>query len=162
MTPNRPYLLRAFYDWIVDNQCTPHLVVNADFPNVQVPTQFVQDGQIVLNISPSAVTQFSMDNVLLTFNARFGGQPMQVYVPMGAVLAIYARENGEGTVFTQDETYEEQERSGVTPSQPQSEELPEPQPGLEAIDNPNPQASRETSQEDKSKGKKGSHLKVIK
>ncbi|TMP21110.1 ClpXP protease specificity-enhancing factor, partial [Pseudoalteromonas rubra] len=103
---NRPYLLRAFYDWIVDNQCTPHLVVNADFPNVQVPTQFVQDGQIVLNISPSAVTQFSMDNALLTFNARFGGQPMQVYVPMGAVLAIYARENGEGTVFTQDETYE--------------------------------------------------------
>ena len=60
MTPNRPYLLRAFFDWIVDNQCTPHLVVNADFPAVQVPTQFVQDGQIVLNISPSAVTQFAI------------------------------------------------------------------------------------------------------
>ena len=77
MTPNRPYLLRAFFDWIVDNQCTPHLVVNADFPAVQVPTQFVQDGQIVLNISPSAVTQFAMDNQQLSFIARFGGQPMQ-------------------------------------------------------------------------------------
>ncbi|MEO2267861.1 ClpXP protease specificity-enhancing factor [Pseudoalteromonas pernae] len=161
MTPNRPYLLRAFYDWIVDNQCTPHLVVNADFPNVQVPVQFVQDGQIVLNISPSAVTQFSMDNSLLTFNARFGGQPMQVFVPMGAVLAIYARENGEGTVFTQDETYEEQERSGVVPSIAETDEAEQPQSGLEAIDNPNPQASRDNSQDD-NKGKKGSHLKVIK
>lgn len=109
MTPNRPYLLRAFFDWIVDNQCTPHLVVNADFPAVQVPTQFVQDGQIVLNISPSAVTNFAMDNQQLSFNARFGGQPMQVYVPMGAVLAIYARENGEGTVFTAEEFIEDEE-----------------------------------------------------
>ena len=102
MTPNRPYLLRAFFDWIVDNECTPHIVVDAGFANVQVPTQFVQDGQIVLNISPSAVTQFSLDLTQLSFNARFGGQPMQVYVPLGAVLAIYARENGEGTVFTAD------------------------------------------------------------
>ena len=109
MTSNRPYLLRAFFDWIVDNECTPHLVVNADFPAVQVPTQFVQDGQIVLNISPSAVTQFSLDNTQLSFNARFGGQPMQVYVPLGAVLAIYARENGEGTVFTADEFLEDED-----------------------------------------------------
>ena len=58
MTSNRPYLLRAFYEWIVDNDCTPHLVVNADFPSVQVPTQFIQEGQIVLNISPSAMTNF--------------------------------------------------------------------------------------------------------
>ncbi|ATC93323.1 ClpXP protease specificity-enhancing factor [Pseudoalteromonas tunicata] len=102
MTPNRPYLLRAFFDWIVDNQCTPHLVVDATYPNTTIPTQFVQDGQIVLNISPSAVAQFAMDNQEISFNARFGGQPMRVVVPVGAVLAIYARENGEGTVFTQD------------------------------------------------------------
>ena len=102
MTPNRPYLLRAFFDWIVDNQCTPHLVVDATYPRVVIPTQFVQDGQIVLNISPGAVAQFSMDNHEISFNARFGGQPMQVRVPIGAVLAIYARENGEGTVFTPD------------------------------------------------------------
>ncbi|MEM0515028.1 ClpXP protease specificity-enhancing factor [Pseudoalteromonas sp. YIC-827] len=160
MTPNRPYLLRAFYDWIVDNQCTPHLVVDAEFAQVQVPTQFVQDGQIVLNISPSAVMQFSMDNRALTFNARFGGQPMQVYVPMGAVLAIYARENGEGTVFTQEELYEEQDRfeSVQSTAEPESQQ---PQSGFEAIDNPNPQASRENSQDD-GKGKKANHLKVIK
>ena len=109
MTPNRPYLLRAFFDWIVDNDCTPHLVVDADYPAVQVPTQFVQDGQIVLNISPSAVTQFSLDKNQLSFDARFGGQPMQVYVPIGAVLAIYARENGEGTVFTTDEFLEDED-----------------------------------------------------
>lgn len=77
-------------------------MVDATYPNTTIPTQFVQDGQIVLNISPSAVAQFAMDNQEISFNARFGGQPMRVVVPVGAVLAIYARENGEGTVFTQD------------------------------------------------------------
>ena len=141
MTPNRPYLLRAFYDWIVDNDCTPHLVVNAEYPAVQVPVQFVQDGQIVLNISPSAVTQFDMDNQQLSFNARFSGQPMQVYVPMGAVLAIYARENGEGTVFTQ-ETFPEYDEE----QQVETETVTE--------------AAEENSKE--SEKKKGVHLRVIK
>lgn len=139
MTPNRPYLLRAFYDWIVDNECTPHLVVNADFPAVQVPTQFVQEGQIVLNISPSAVTQFAMDNEQLSFNARFSGQPMQVYVPMGAVLAIYARENGEGTVFTAETFPEPVEAEEVVTEEPVIEEAAE-----------------------KPEKKKGAHLRVIK
>ena len=146
MTSNRPYLLRAFFDWIVDNQCTPHLVVNADFPAVQIPTQFVQDGQIVLNISPSAVTQFSMDNQQLSFNARFGGQPMQVYVPIGAVLAIYARENGEGTVFTAEEFLEDEDDFAL---QPEPVELVD-EPIIDEPESPKP---------DK---KKGSHLRVIK
>lgn len=145
MTSNRPYLLRAFFDWIVDNECTPHLVVNADFPAVQVPTQFVQDGQIVLNISPSAVTQFSLDNSQLSFNARFGGQPMQVYVPLGAVLAIYARENGEGTVFTADEFLEDEDDFA---------------PELESVDS-SPELVDETPAP-KPEKKKGSHLRVIK
>lgn len=145
MTPNRPYLLRAFFDWIVDNECTPHLVVDAGFANVQVPTQFVQDGQIVLNISPSAVTQFSLDLTQLSFNARFGGQPMQVYVPLGAVLAIYARENGEGTVFTADEFLGDEDDFA---------------PELESVD-----SSAEFIDEapsEKPEKKKGSHLRVIK
>ncbi|WP_394192791.1 ClpXP protease specificity-enhancing factor [Pseudoalteromonas atlantica] len=146
MTSNRPYLLRAFFDWIVDNQCTPHLVVNADFPAVQIPTQFVQDGQIVLNVSPSAVTQFSMDNQQLSFNARFGGQPMQVYVPIGAVLAIYARENGEGTVFTAEEFLEDEDDFAL---QPEPVELVD-EPIIDEPESPKP---------DK---KKGSHLRVIK
>ncbi|MBH0087597.1 ClpXP protease specificity-enhancing factor [Pseudoalteromonas sp. AS84] len=145
MTPNRPYLLRAFFDWIVDNECTPHLVVDAGFANVQVPTQFVQDGQIVLNISPSAVTQFSLDLTQLSFNARFGGQPMQVYVPLGAVLAIYARENGEGTVFTADEFLEDED-----------DFVPE----LESVES-SAEFTDETSPE-KPEKKKGSHLRVIK
>lgn len=141
MTSNRPYLLRAFYDWIVDNQCTPHLVVNADYPNVVVPTQFVQDGQIVLNINPSAVAQFQMDNTEVSFNARFGGQPMRVIVPVGAVLAIYARENGEGTVFTQEE-YDNYDES-------QQENEPHVSSG-------------ESENKDEKPPKRGSHLKVIK
>ncbi|TMS81738.1 ClpXP protease specificity-enhancing factor [Pseudoalteromonas sp. S554] len=144
MTPNRPYLLRAFFDWIVDNECTPHIVVDAGFANVQVPTQFVQDGQIVLNISPSAVTQFSLDLTQLSFNARFGGQPMQVYVPLGAVLAIYARENGEGTVFTADEFVEDEDEFDT---------------GLESVDSS--EYIDETLPE-KPEKKKGSHLRVIK
>ncbi|WP_462152523.1 ClpXP protease specificity-enhancing factor [Pseudoalteromonas xiamenensis] len=138
MTPNRPYLLRAFFDWIIDNQCTPHIVVNANYTGVQVPVQFVQDGQIVLNISPSAVTQFSLDNQALSFNARFSGQPMQVYVPMGAVLAIYARENGEGTVFSA-ESFDE-----------------------EMLEETIPEETQPSVSESQPEKKKGSHLRIIK
>ncbi|MCH8537057.1 MAG: ClpXP protease specificity-enhancing factor [Alkalimonas sp.] len=103
MTPNRPYLLRAFYEWIVDNDCTPYLVVDAEYPDTKVPPQFVQNGQIVLNMAPSAVAQMQMGNDVLSCSARFGGHPFALYIPIKAVLAIYAKENGAGTVFTLDE-----------------------------------------------------------
>ncbi|WP_427980034.1 ClpXP protease specificity-enhancing factor [Agarivorans sp.] len=106
MTPNRPYMVRAFFDWLLDNELTPHLVVDATRTNVSVPSQFVNDGQIVLNISPTAVAGFNMDLEHISFNARFGGKPFQVYVPMAAVLAIYARENGAGTAFEPEPAYE--------------------------------------------------------
>lgn len=109
MTPNRPYLLRAFYDWLLDNELTPHLVVDATRPYVNVPQQFVENGQIVLNIAPSAIVNFNMDLEQLSFNARFGGQPFEVYVPMAAVIAIYARENGAGTVFDSEPAYDQAE-----------------------------------------------------
>lgn len=99
MTSNQPYMLRAFYDWIVDNDLTPHLVVDASLPNVFVPTQFVQDGQIVLNVSPSACVNFALSPDGIFFQARFGGKPYEISMPCQAVLAIYARENGAGTVF---------------------------------------------------------------
>jgi len=139
MTSNRPYLLRAFYDWIIDNQCTPHLVVNAEHPAAVIPTQFVQDGQIVLNVSPTAVAQFNMDNNELSFNARFSGQPMRVSVPINAVLAIYARENGEGTVFTAEEDMFEGDDVEIQEIDTQTPEEPK-----------------------KPDTKKGSHLRVIK
>ncbi|MFN6264262.1 MAG: ClpXP protease specificity-enhancing factor, partial [Chromatiaceae bacterium] len=100
MTPNRPYLLRAFYEWIVDNNCTPYLVVDATMPGVKVPLQHVKDGQIVLNISPGAIGNLLLGNDAVTFNARFSGNPFALYIPQRSVLAIYARENGAGTMFT--------------------------------------------------------------
>ena len=99
MTSNQPYLLRAFFDWILDNGLTPYIVVNATLPDVHVPTQFVKDGQIVLNVSPSACVNFQMDLEQISFQARFSGQAMLVSLPCLAVGAIYAKENGAGTVF---------------------------------------------------------------
>jgi stringent starvation protein B len=99
VTPSRPYIVRAIYEWIVDNDCTPHLLVDATIPYVVVPESYVKDGQIVLNISPSAVVGLQMDNERISFNGRFGGQPRDIDVPVSAVLGIYARENGQGMVF---------------------------------------------------------------
>ncbi|KFX68400.1 peptidase [Pseudomonas taeanensis MS-3] len=99
MNSSRPYLVRALYEWIVDNDCTPHLLVNAEFAGVQVPPGFASDGQIVLNVSPGAVRHLHMDNEAVSFEGRFGGVAHSLYVPAAAVLAIYARENGQGMVF---------------------------------------------------------------
>jgi stringent starvation protein B len=99
MASSRPYLVRAFNEWILDNDCTPYIVVDAGVQGVQVPNEHVADGQIVLNISPGAVKNLVIGNGALEFSARFGGVPMQVFIPLLAVMAIYARENGEGMVF---------------------------------------------------------------
>ena len=99
MTSNRPYLIRAIHQWICDNGLTTHLVVDAGYPGAEVPQEFVRDGQIVLNISPSAVQALQVNNDLLSFSARFGGRPTDVFVPVSAVMGIYARENGQGMVF---------------------------------------------------------------
>jgi stringent starvation protein B len=117
MKSSRPYLVRALYEWIVDNDCTPHLLVNAEFAGVQVPTGFASDGQIVLNVSPSAVRHLHMDNDAVSFEGRFGGVPQSLYIPSAAVLAIYARENGQGMVFE------------VEASQSEEDELEEPDGG---------------------------------
>ncbi|WP_407702374.1 ClpXP protease specificity-enhancing factor [Vibrio algarum] len=113
MTPRRPYLLRAFYEWLVDNDLTPHLVVEADLPGVRVPDQFVQDGQIILNVAPRAVGNLEMSNEAVTFSARFGGKPHSVIVPLYAVQAIYARENGAGTMFEPEDAYQISIEEGV-------------------------------------------------
>ncbi|OLO03783.1 MULTISPECIES: ClpXP protease specificity-enhancing factor [Salinicola] len=102
MLTSRPYLARALYEWLLDNEQTPYIVVDAGKPDVKVPQQFVQNGQIVLNIAPAAVRDLAIDNAAVTFGARFSGQPMQVVVPMDALIAIYARENGVGMVFGQE------------------------------------------------------------
>lgn len=99
MNSSRPYLLRALYEWIVDNDCTPHLLVNAEAPDVQVPSGYASDGQIVLNVSPNAVRHLQMNNQAVSFEGRFGGVAFSLYIPIEAVMAIYARENGQGMVF---------------------------------------------------------------
>ena len=99
MTPSRPYIIRAIYEWIVENECTPHLLVDATYAGVSVPEGYVSDGQIVLNISPTAVVALRMGNDSIEFNGRFGGQPLDIEVPIAAILGIYARENGQGMVF---------------------------------------------------------------
>ncbi len=103
MTSNRPYLIRALFEWLLDNELTPHLLVDAEAEHVLVPTQFVEQGRIVLNISPGAVRDLQLGNDLITFNARFGGAPMDVMFPPQAVLGIYARENGHGMLFAEEE-----------------------------------------------------------
>lgn len=96
----RPYLIRAIYEWVLDNGLTPHILVAADAEDVQVPPEFVtEEGRITVNVSPNAVRGLELGNQLISFSARFSGKPFQVNVPPGAVLALYARENGEGMLF---------------------------------------------------------------
>lgn len=102
MTSLKPYLIRAIYDWIVDNNFTPYLLANADAEEVVVPHQYAQDGKIVLNLRPQAVHGLALGNDRIEFDARFSGNPMHVHVPIRAVLAIYAQENGKGMIFDED------------------------------------------------------------
>jgi stringent starvation protein B len=107
MTSSRPYLLRAMYEWIMDNQMTPYVLVDAEQKGVTVPRQQVQDGKIVLNSLSSAVRQLEMGNEWISFSARFSGSSFTVYIPIQAVLAIYAKENGQGMAFQPEEPGEE-------------------------------------------------------
>jgi stringent starvation protein B len=103
MTSSRPYLVRAIHEWILDNEMTPHLLVDIEGDGVDVPAQQGQNGKIVLNISPEAVEGLMLGNDAIGFRARFGGIAKDVYVPIDSVLAIYAKENGRGMVFNEDE-----------------------------------------------------------
>ena len=104
MTSSQPYLIRAIYDWVIDNGFTPYLLVNAENDYAMIPRDFVEDGKIVLNINPSAISDLQLGNDYIMFNARFSGKAMEVSVPVVAVLAIYARENGQGMMFDENNT----------------------------------------------------------
>lgn len=137
----RPYLIRAIYEWCVDNGHTPHMLVAADYPGVNVPLQFVQEGRITLNLSPMAVQTLNIEDDPIWFSARFSGRPFDVIVPPGAVLAIFARENGEGLVFGEVEP-----PLGATNESAGAAELSPPQPP--------------TAPDGKPKGR--GHLRVVK
>ena len=133
MTSSRPYLLRAIYQWIVDNGCTPHLLVNAWAPGVQVPTDYVENDKIVLNVGPSAAYKLELGDDAVTFDARFGGEPMSVVAPIGTVLAIYARENGQGMLFTEDDGADEESRDTAGESSGGEESTEPRRPNLRVI-----------------------------
>jgi stringent starvation protein B len=125
MRPQRPYLLRAFYDWIVDSECTPHILVDAQRPGLRVPSHAIVDGKVTLNVSPRAVRELLIDEAGLSFQGRFGGSPFAVYVPLNAVVAIYARENGAGTVLgPEPEGGEGEPLVGVEDTEPPEDEPP--------------------------------------
>jgi len=123
----RPYLLRAMHEWISDSNCTPHIVVDAGVTGVEVPRQSVQDGKIVLNVSWTATAQLQIGNDEISFNGRFGGTSMSVRVPVAAVLAIYARETGQGMIFA-DEAEPPPGGPPQGPGSPPVEPQPKPKP----------------------------------
>ncbi|GAB6067895.1 ClpXP protease specificity-enhancing factor [Methylothermus subterraneus] len=123
MTALRPYLIRAVYEWIVDNAMTPYILVDAEREGVEVPRQYAQNGKIVLNLSPTAVVNLQLGNAAIAFKARFGGMPLQVQVPVNAVLAIYAKETGQGMIFDEE----------IEPSPPTPPEEKPKRPSLKVV-----------------------------
>jgi stringent starvation protein B len=109
----RPYLIRAMHEWMGDNGHTPHIVVDASVDGVCVPVEHVKDGRIILNISETAAHNLKLVNDSVSFRARFSGVPFDVWVPMRSVLGIYARETGQGMIFSHDTESESPEPPGV-------------------------------------------------
>ena len=99
MSTSKPYLLRALYEWILDNECTPHIMLNALHPEVEVPWEYVQNDMIILNVSPTAVHEFVLSNESLSCHGRFGGIAKEIYAPIEAIMGIFARESGQGMEF---------------------------------------------------------------
>ncbi|HHA18862.1 MAG TPA: ClpXP protease specificity-enhancing factor [Methylophaga sp.] len=127
MTSQKPYLIRAIYQWLQDNQLTPYLLVNTTFDGVQVPLEYINDGKIVLNIDPNAIHNFHTDNEWISFSTRFSGKQMELFIPIIAVLSIYGKENNEGMFFTDDE---------ALPSPPPNKPTTQPKknrPGLKIV-----------------------------
>jgi stringent starvation protein B len=118
MTSSQPYLIRAIYDWIIDNDFTPYLLVSSENDYAMIPRDYVEDGKIVLNINPSAISDLQLGNDYIMFNARFSGKAMEVSVPIVAVLAIYARENGQGMMF-------DENNNNLPPTPPEDSPPPE-------------------------------------
>jgi len=125
MTSSRPYLIRAVYEWITDNGLTPYLLVSANVQGAELPLQYIQDGKIVLNVGSSAIRNLQMGNDWIELDTRFSGTPMHVRVPSHAVLAIYAKENGQGMVFN--------EEPGGNPPEPSPPKPTHKRPGLKLV-----------------------------
>ncbi|WP_048308339.1 ClpXP protease specificity-enhancing factor [Halomonas sp. PR-M31] len=163
MLSSRPYLARGLYEWLLDNELTPYIVVDAEREGVRVPQQFIQNGQIVLNIAPTAVRELNMANDVLGFDARFGGHPMQVLVPFDAVIALYAKENGVGMVFGHEPVM-----PGYDEAMAQEAKQKEERPVLESVDTSEEDSTssdagkKQSDDKEKESGKERPSLRVIK
>ncbi len=104
MTSSKPYLVRALYEWILDNETTPYILVDTANEQVLIPPGIANDGKVVLNLAPQAIQNLEMNNDSISFSARFNGVAEDIYCPMAALMAIYARENGEGMMFPPEES----------------------------------------------------------
>lgn len=134
MTSNKPYLIRAAYDWIVDNELTPYVLVNAAYLGVQVPLEHVNQDRIVLNISPAATRGLLLENDRIIFTARFSGKTEQIFVPPAAVLEIYAKENGRGIAFAlEDEEDPPPDSSGSSTSDVEGQVSSKSKPSLKLV-----------------------------
>ena len=153
MTSSRPYMLRAMYQWVVDNDCTPYLLVDAGHDGVQVPAQAIQDGKVVLNMAPQAIASLDMGNVEIAFLTRFSGVSMQVRVPIEAVMALYAQETGQGMMF-QDET--------AIPGGQAPRAAEEAAPAAKAPAQAEAESGASEEKVDKPKKKGAPHLRVVK
>ncbi len=134
MTSSKPYLARAIYEWLVDNQMTPYILVAAHHAGTRVPGQFVQDGRIVLNVAPMAVQALLIGAEETTFSARFAGVPWSIIVPHAALLAIYAKENGQGMFFEEESPEPSEPTDPIEPVEPvESTPKAEKKPGLRLV-----------------------------
>ncbi len=119
----RPYLIRAMHEWMADNGNTPHIVIDTSVDGVTVPAEHVKDGKIILNISESAAHNLKLTNDAISFRARFGGVPFDVWVPMASALGIYARETGQGMIFSHDSDAAEHAEHGEQSPTQQADDL---------------------------------------
>jgi len=165
---NKPYLFRAIYQWILDNDATPHILVDADWPAVVVPQDYVQNGKIILNAAPEAISHWYSDNNAISFSARFSGKSMDIYLPIGAILAVYAQENNLGMAFEPEAKPQEDNKAPLeSQADPASTDTTE-NSGDNAFSSLKSELDVDKAAVDKldackkSKSKKASHLKVIK
>ncbi|MCP4431801.1 MAG: ClpXP protease specificity-enhancing factor [Gammaproteobacteria bacterium] len=132
MTSRKPYLIRGMYEWLLDNEVTPYILVDVGHNQISIPEGIATDGKVVLNLAPGAIQNLDMTNQHLSFSARFNGIAQDIYCPMDSVLAIYARENGEGMMFGTDDADRSEKREEASADDNKHTEK-QKRPGLQIV-----------------------------
>jgi stringent starvation protein B len=133
MTPNKPYLIRALYEWLEDNNATPYIMVDSTQPDVEIPPGIAKEGRVVLNIAHRAVQGLEIDNAYIAFSARFSGVSQNLYIPIQAVMAIYSMEDGEGMMFANSEPETADDTGDSSDKNKPAKKDVESRPGLKIV-----------------------------